>query len=186
MWNSGGKNALAQAGSGIGDWLFSPRPMSKQGLQYAEGQIPGAFGDIDAMAREFAPIGEELMQGARGLDVDFGEDALFGQAARRWREQMLPGMSARGLTTSGRGLKAEMQGMEDLSTKFGERRFERGVSRQETLQKAATGMAMLRAMPVELRQKLIDILIRQTAGAAAGSSIGSMMGGAGQLWEAIA
>ena len=170
MWNSGGKNVLSQIGRGFksaAGGLFGPQEgsvsyPSPELIQFGASQAPGVFQSIKPLGEELAGIGSDLYQRALNLDLgEAGEEALFGQASRRFREQILPGLAARGVATSGRGMKAEQEGVEQLATTFGERAFGRQVQREQMVQEAARGLAFLKTLPVELQTRILDIMIRQ-------------------------
>ena len=153
MWNSGGKNFFAKVGRG----LFGPQTQEGSVQTFSPEQLawlPKAeseFADIGALKQRFSGIGDELMEGARGLDVEAGE----GELRRRMREGLLPGLAARGLATSGKGVDADLAVEGELAQKY----FERSTKRRELLQQAAQGLAVLESLPAQLRAQILQIVL---------------------------
>jgi hypothetical protein len=109
-------------------------------------------------------------------------------------EQHSPRLAARGVLTSGPGINAEQQALEELGVAFGERSFERGIARQGAQQEALAGLAAMKALPIEMQTKLLQAIFSQEGIVPAayrepsvweniigpiGGAIGNYMGGGG-------
>jgi hypothetical protein len=191
--------AVEEGVGGLGPDLTNPNATEGHVEYPLRNLFPLASGQAQYIAQSLIPeleqrlrsAGERSLAAAYGIDVDraayeralgidtgdIGEEALFGQATRRWREQMLPSLSARGVLTSGPGIKDEQLGLEDLINSFNARQFERGMSREQLVQGAAQqyyarqagrqalieqatqGLGVLMAMPVTLREALISAIV---------------------------
>lgn len=153
MWNSGGKNFFSKVSRSI----FGPQTKEGSVQTFSPEQLawlPKAkseFADIGALKQRFSGIGDELISGARSLDVEAGE----GELRRRMREGLLPALAARGLATGGKGVDADLAVEGELAQKY----FERSTKRQELLQQAAQGLAVLESLPAQLRAQILQIVL---------------------------
>ncbi len=170
MLNSGGKNVFKK----IGRSLFGPQTEQGQVSYAVPGLFPAAeeqaktqFGALPGLEQYFGGISDEIMAGARGLDVNIGEDAL----RRKMREALLPTLAARGLATGGPGVSADV----GIESELAQKQFERATQRQLLLQQAAQGVAILKALPLELRQKLLAVIISQGGAGVPMASTGSIL-----------
>ena len=104
------------------------------------------------------PTIERISRGADNLPDVPQEEDLYSQAKTRLLEQLRPDYAARGMVTSqGPAGEAESKALQDLTTTFGQRRFERGMARQ--------------SMSMDTLTKLLTtILGQQTTGQSSGSS----------------
>lgn len=95
-----------------------------QGAQYNQ---PAALAD-QLFTTQFSPT--QFTDMGVGTN-ETSDQALFDLMARRYRESTLPTYSARGVNTSGPGLNAESQGIQELSTLFAGTAFDRAAKAQE-------------------------------------------------------
>jgi hypothetical protein len=155
MWNSGGKNIWKKAGGALFGQTKTANPQyAMPGLfPVAQTEAEGYFAGLPALDERLSRAGEDVWSGAQNLDVEYGEDAM----RRRMRDAVMPGLAARGLATGGQGIVADV-GVEEA---LGQQRFERAAKRQELLSQASQGLAVLKSLPFELRQKLLAVIIGQ-------------------------
>lgn len=131
-------------------------------------------------------------------------NALWNLTAKRYMDQLTPRYSGAGLLTSGPGLNAMSQGMEDLAIKYGDAERARqagefgllgGATQQlkgaetggvSAYSAALEGLKALEALPIEIRRKLIETLFGQKGEVpGVGPSILSQMGGGGGIGSLI-
>ena len=171
MFNSGGKNVWRKAGYYVnpkntwdryaGGDKVNPVWAAPELFKYAEPQMQKAFAGVDELGKYLAGPAQEMYQNALRLTKPESDQELYNLEARRYREQMQPQLAAMGLATSGPGIDVLGQGLQDLGVKFGERSFERQAKGQELLQQATQGLALLKSLPIELQQRLIQTILQQ-------------------------
>jgi hypothetical protein len=169
MWNSGGKASWETGGGRRGGYLdpfgiFSGA-QSDASKKFEGGALSNANkneADINALQQKLGGVSDTAWQSAldfNNKDYATSDQNLFDLMARRFRESTMPGLSARGLTTSGAGIAAEQKGIGDLATQFAGTSFDRDLKRKTLLQDAAKGVAVLNSLPIELRNALIQAML---------------------------
>ena len=158
MWNSGAKGGFfGNAGNVLTDMFRGQPASSESGSVYPD--LPGGMEEIRRLLGSGGrgPI-EEAFAGAtaeqedaialaRALAGGKGEDELF----RRARERIMPGLAARGLATSGEGIMGEYRASEEV--------YNRRLEANKVYQQAIQGLAVLKSLPFELRQRLVQLML---------------------------
>lgn len=168
MWNSGAKGgALGDpvgfakdmfnktfvgspwTGSSVSFPTYPDKPFALKDIYKLMG---GGAGSLDSRFADAIGGGKDALRLARDLAFGPAGELQYSQAARRMREELLPGLSARGLTTSGPGIDIESQKLSEMA-----------IGQQATgvqlLQQASQGLALLRSMPLQLRQAILALLL---------------------------
>lgn len=169
-------------------------PIAPWLLPKTEGLLSNLQSGADRMAGMGGPRVGAMDVDLSNLPAVPDEDALFKQNASRYLDALRPGMAARGLLTSGVSQAAEQQGLEGLATTFGERAFERNMTRNTNAFEQAMGRekerfaqemgasqfsaANQQAYLQALQEAMRSILGQQVLGSSKGSSSSFNVGGA--------
>ncbi len=186
-----------------------PAPWAYPQAQEYTNQINALLPKLD-----MSKYGPELMgYGRRAADVSKEEaylkqvqdfvnagsgpnNALWNLTAKRYMDELTPRFSGAGLLTSGPGISAMSQGMENLATTYADAERKRQLGElgllggatsqlksaeetgQNSFQLALQGLQALEALPIEVRRQIIATLFGQTGQVpGVGSSILSQIGG---------
>jgi len=117
--------------------------------------------------------GRESLDLARDLAFGGAGKAQYSQAASRWRNEFMPGLTARGLATSGPGIDIEAQKLQEMA-------IDQQAKGVQLLQDASKGLALLESLPEEMRAKIMAMIF-----GAAGSSQGTSTGATPSLWSEL-
>jgi hypothetical protein len=177
MWNSGAKGGFLGKAGNVLTSIFQGKPATSESHPVYP-DLPGGLAEIRRLlgaggtgpmeeALTGATAGqEEAMALARALAGGEGEDALFRQA----RGRIMPGLAARGLATSGEGIMGEYKASEEV--------YDRRLKANTVYQQAAQGLAILKALPIQLRQQLIQMMLNP-------STASSSTGAKPSWWESL-
>ena len=124
-------------------------------------------------AEYYKPLTERIQEqagilGGMRAEAVPTEEGLYQQASNRLLQGMRPGYARRGLLTSGEAQEAETRKLGELATTFGERAFERGITRRGA--EAAT-----RKAGTEDLLRLLSLILGQPT-AVSGTTKGREMG----------
>jgi|SRR3990172_3687189 len=177
-WNLGG-GRKGNITDPLGIFTATKDPAAQRLQELGLGNAEAATAALNQL--DFSGYADTIWQKALGLDTgEAGEQNLWKLQSNRLLEALRPALAARGLATSGPGINVEGQKLGELNTEFTARAFERNVQRQQLMQEAAKGIAVLKSLPIELRNQLIAAITgAQTAGTT--PSILQQYGGGGGL-----
>lgn len=150
-----------------GGFGFSSSKQKSSSQSSSQGISPEALEEIRGLISGVKGFTSKIDSGAVGLPSD---DELYGLASRRFLQASRSGSAARGLLTSGASEDIERRGLEQLSTVFGERQFERslasaGFEREGAVQASSSLLDLIRSI-------LGQTTTSQSTSTASGSSLG--------------